>query len=117
MGNIRTVLKEMFPDAGEYSDDQINAARRVMQASTSRTPRSMRLPSIYIPVGGEYVCFGKTYRCIARPKVVPRDCCLGCDLSRIKYPCPAALQCSKFDRADGRFVWFVEVSKDKSNEG
>lgn len=109
MGNIKTVLKAMYPGVADYTEEQIRTARRVMLASVHRSARSSRLPSIYVPVGGTYTCFGETYRCVERPDVVPRDCCLGCDLSRIKHPCPAALQCSKFDRADGRFVWFEKI--------
>lgn len=112
MGNIKTVLKEMYPGVEAYTEDQIKAARRVVLASVRRTPRSSRLPSIYIPVGGTYVYYGETFRCVVRPPVVPRDCCLGCAFARAKYPCPAALQCSKFDRADGNFVWFVKDTLD-----
>lgn len=109
MGNIKTVLKAMYPDRDEYTDEEVASARRVMAASVHRTPRSMRLPSIFVPIGGDYVYGGVTYRCVRRPHVVPRDACLGCAFSASGKPCPAALQCSKFDRRDGVFVWFERV--------
>ena len=109
MGNIKSVLRELYPGRDTYTDEELATARRVMLASLGRTPRSARLPSIFIPIGGEYVSGGVRYRCVKRPRVVPRDCCIGCDFSESKRGCPAALQCSKFDRRDHTFVWFVEV--------
>lgn len=109
MGNIKSVLKELYPGKEVYSEEEMSSARRIMDASVMRTGRSSRLPSVYIPVGGEYVYGGIRYKCVIRPSVAPRDCCSGCDFRCLKYPCPAALQCSKFDRRDGRFVWFVRV--------
>lgn len=114
MGNIKSVLHEMYPGRDTYTEAELLAARRVMDASVMRTDRSSRLPSVYVPVGGEYVYGGIKYRCIVRPNVSPRDCCRGCDFRCLRYPCPAALQCSKFDRRDGRFVWFVRVEEKES---
>lgn len=109
MGNIKSVLKEMFPGASAYSPEQVAAARRVMLAAVTRRERSSRAPSIYVEIGGTYRYLGVEFRCVRRPNVVPRDACRGCDLGRVCHPCPAAIQCSKFDRRDGKFVWFVRV--------
>ena len=109
MGNIKSVLKELYPVRDEYTEEEIAVARRVVLASVRRTPRSMRLPSIFVPVGGEYIYGGVVYRCIKRPNVVPKDACLGCAFNKPGRSCPAALQCSKFDRKDGVFVWFEDV--------
>lgn len=106
MGNIKSVLREMYPGREDYTAEEVAVARRVMSASLGRAPRSARFPSIFIPVGGYYTYAGVRYRCVVRPRVVPRDCCRGCAFERCS--CPAALQCSRFDRRDHRFVWFVE---------
>ena len=106
MGNIQTVLKVMYPGVEDYTEEQMSSARRAIAAAVRRTQRSMRLPSIYIPIGGYYVNGGTRYLCVARPRVHPKDGCTGCAFA--KRQCPAALQCSKFDRADNRFVWFVK---------
>ena len=74
--------------------------------------RNYKLPKEFIPVGAYVDCGGFRYRCIERPPVcgmLPEDACSGCDISR-KYRSCGSLQCSRFDRKDGRNVWFVEAS-------
>lgn len=107
MGNIRSVLRVMYPGRDVYSDEEIAIAGSVIAVISGRSSRSSRLPSVYVPVGGIYEYGGFRYRCVVRPGVVPRDCCVGCAFSAPGVACPSALQCSKFDRRDGRFVWFV----------
>jgi len=109
MGNITTVLKEMYPGRDSYTDEEVALARRAMLAALRMAPRSMRLPSIFVPIGGEYVYGGLKYRCVKRPNVHHRDCCLGCAFNALKGPCPPAIQCSSFDRRDRTFVWFERV--------
>jgi len=110
MGNIKSVLREMYPGRDRYTEAEMDAARRVMMVAALRSDRSQRLPSIFIEVGGEYTYCGERFRCVKRPRVSPRDACRGCSFNKKRYSCPAALQCSKFDRRDGLFVWFVEIS-------
>ena len=108
MGNIRSVLKELYGIRDEYSEEEVCVARRVLAASVRSTPRSSRFPSVFVPVGGYYTSAGVRYRCVLRPRgIVPRDCCRGCAFDAPGMSCPAALQCSKHDRSDHRFVWFV----------
>ena len=91
-----------------YSAEETATARRVFEAVVSCAPRDSRLPSIFVPIGGHYVYGGVRYKCVARPRDIRvRDCCKGCSFSKLKGPCPVALQCSKFDRRDKKFVWFV----------
>lgn len=107
MGNIRSVLRALYPDRDTYTESEVATARRVMAVVSDRSSRSSRLPSVYVPVGGFYEYGGFRYRCVVRPDVVPRDCCVGCAFSASGVSCPSALQCSRFDRRDGLFVWFV----------
>lgn len=103
---ISKVLRAMFPGADEYTDEQIESARKAVSAIMHRSERRMRLPSVFVPIGGIYKRGDVSYRCVARPRVNPRDCCRGCAFYHMQ--CPEVLQCSKFDREDGRFVWFVK---------
>lgn len=108
VGYIKSVLKEMYPGKTEYSSAEMALARRVIAATLRSSPRSSRFPSVFVPVGGVYYSSGVPYRCIDRPKgLAPRDCCRGCAFNAPDIGCPAALQCSRFDRQDGHFVWFV----------
>ena len=77
--------------------------------------QSGRLPKRFIPIGGEVERYGNTFVCVEAPPVEtlqPYEACRGCWFARTRRDdglaasC-AALQCSKFDRKDGRNVWFV----------
>ena len=66
--------------------------------------------NVFIPVGGEFVSRGIRYRCIVRPVVTaPRNACLGCAFSG--GHCPPRLQCTKSERRDDCFVWFIRVEE------
>ena len=69
-----------------------------------KNEKLLRRPSLYVPIGGEVVVAGVRYRCVQRPVVEPIDACSGCAFRG--GHCPPTLQCSKFVRRDGRFVWF-----------
>lgn len=61
------------------------------------------------PIGYEFESRGVLVRCVERPYVdYIADACSGCFFR--KGTCPKS-QCSSFSRADGRNVWFVEVSR------
>ena len=67
------------------------------------------LPSIFVPVGRRIEVGSHTYRCVeADRSVLPCDACRGCSFARNRRNCNK-MQCSSFDRKDGRFVWFEEV--------
>ena len=72
-----------------------------------KNEKLLRHPSLFIPIGGEVVVAGVRYRCIERPDVHWLDCCRGCGFFG-KPNCPPRLQCTKFVRRDGKFVWFIE---------
>jgi len=73
-----------------------------------------RLPRRFIPIGGEVERYGQTFVCVEAPPVeelLPCEACRGCWFARThrdnRISNCSALQCSKFDRKDGRNVWFV----------
>lgn len=80
------------------------------------------LPTRYVPVGGEFTRYGVRLVCVRRPRV---ECisgaCRGCWFSRgrkvingetVMLNCND-IQCSSWDRMDGRNVWFVEKGFEK----
>lgn len=70
--------------------------------------KEVRRPSLSCAVGGTLLVGGVEYRCVAVPPGTDhRDCCVGCDFSRLYRNC-SAVACSAFDRPDGVFVWYVE---------
>lgn len=75
--------------------------------------RGGKLPQRFIPVGGELERCGRVFVCVERHSVaLPKDACFGCWFAKTHRDklisnC-SALQCSRFDRKDGRDVWFVE---------
>lgn len=71
--------------------------------------KAMKLPTMFIPVGGKGVYGGKEYECIVRrDSMLPVSrTCEGCAF--VSGNCPPLWQCSKFDRRDRRNVWFREV--------
>lgn len=63
----------------------------------------------YIPLHGRLTRDGLTLECVERPEIEsPKDACLGCYLRKQGMDCNG-IQCSKFDRRDGKFVWFVRM--------
>lgn len=77
------------------------------------------LPTRYVPVGGEFTRYGVRLVCVQRPRVSGVSAaCKGCWFSRgRKVICGETvmlncndIQCSSWDRMDGRNVWFVERS-------
>lgn len=110
MGKIERVLQDIFPgrDSGEFTEAERELALRAIGAAARDAKRS-RIPRRDVRIGETFLSKGKEYRCVRVPKSVDfRDACSGCAFER--SACPAA-RCSKFDRADGNFVWFVEEPK------
>lgn len=74
-----------------------------------RPSRAEDLPTRFVPVGGRVRMGGVEYECVeAGAETCPSAACSGCDFSREGRGC-WSLQCSPFDRRDGKFVWFREV--------
>lgn len=71
-----------------------------------KSAKLLRKPMVYVPIGKYIFIGGERFKCVLRPNVVPIDACLGCAFRG--RSCPPRLQCSKFDRRDGKFVWFVK---------
>ena len=86
---------------------------------SSSGPSSNGLPTRYVPVGSEFTRYGVRLVCVKRPQVGSVSAaCKGCWFSRgrkviggetVMLNCND-IQCSKWDRMDGRNVWFVEKS-------
>lgn len=69
-------------------------------------------PSVDCEIGAVLVFRGVRYRCVERPYIgCMRDACSGCSLSGRGRTCDT-VRCSKWDRADGTFVWYVEEGGD-----
>ena len=72
------------------------------------------LPTKYIPIGDVLERCGRKFVAVPRPdasRLAVADACMGCFFAK----CPASfsncntLQCSRWDRADGRNIWFVPM--------
>lgn len=79
----------------------------------------LSLPTRYVRIGSILVRYGKTLECVERPKgLAPCDACRGCWFSTGKGHIGGGvvncrdIQCSSWDRMDGRNVWFVEASEE-----
>lgn len=80
------------------------------------------LPTRYVPVGEEFARYGVRLVCVLRPRVeCVSSACRGCWFSRgrrviggevVMLNCKD-IQCSAWDRMDGKNVWFVEKGFDK----
>ena len=85
---------------------------------SDKIPRVSRvLPTRFVPVGKTIVRYGKEFRCVLRPPVEtlsPTEACKGCWFAkthrddRLVSNC-TAIQCSSWDRKDGKNVWFQLV--------
>ena len=106
-----SLLRRVCPGR-EFTDGEIEAANLVLSSFMGSEDRKSRIPRRYIPLGGRYEKDGKEYVCVERDEVSRIcDACSGCCFSKSSSPdrwC-LGLQCSMWDRADGRDVWFVEA--------
>ena len=65
------------------------------------------LPHRFIPVGGEFESRGMRVTVVERPaRLDASEACSGCVFNTMLCP---RVQCSKWDRADGKNVWYKEV--------
>lgn len=75
------------------------------------------LPTRYVPIGDEFTRYGVRLVCVRRPRVASVSAaCKGCWFSRgrkvingetVMLNCND-IQCSSWDRMDGKNVWFVD---------
>jgi len=77
------------------------------------SPRSRSLPTRYVPVGEIVERYGVRLRCVERRPVHSFSAaCKGCWFRRCSVDGTIVncndIQCSRWDRMDGRNVWFVE---------
>lgn len=105
MAKIDRVLKKVFPGRDTFTEDEKKLAQRCIEAANADAARS-RMPRSEYAVGETFEKAGATLKVIARPRGIhPSEACSGCFfISRNCY----GLKCSKFDRSDETFVWFVE---------
>lgn len=74
---------------------------------------SEKLPTRFVPVGGTIRRYGFTFVAVKRPaasQLLPCEACSGCWFAKGRIGdlitnC-TDIQCSKWDRMDGRNVWF-----------
>ena len=75
---------------------------------------SSGLPTRYVALGDEFVRYGVRLVCIGRPPgLLPTAGCKGCWFNRSRSADGNPIncndiQCSSWDRMDGRNVWFVD---------
>ena len=75
------------------------------------------LPTRYVRLGEEFMRYGVSLVCVRRPEGLhPGDACKGCWFAKgrkrlcgdtVMVNCND-MQCSSWDRMDGRNVWFIE---------
>ena len=73
---------------------------------------SAGLPTRYVSLGDEFERYGVRLVCVRRPSgLLPTAACKGCWFRRSRIGDVVIncndIQCSSFDRMDGRNVWFV----------
>lgn len=111
------LLRRVCPGR-EFTPGEIEAANIVLGAMNATADAKLRIPRRFVPVGGFYVKDGVSYECVPRGEVgCVRDACKGCAFCRTSSSdrwC-LGLQCSMWDREDGRDVWFV-VSEGDDDE-
>ena len=106
MGTVYDILHAIFPDRDEFCEDEVSRVISAMRMPGEVSPKTVvRRPMRFVPVGEVVTVRNVRYRCVERPEVHHRDCCSGCAF--VGSTCPPYLQCSKFDRRDRRFIWFV----------
>ena len=108
MDKVEVILRRAFPERDVFDDSEVRFASLVLAASLVGDGRSAALPTRFVEVGGLVEVGGIRYRCIERTdESCPAAACWGCDISRKGRWCQD-LQCGRFDRRDGRNVWYVE---------
>ena len=91
----------------------IFALMREKESSNKPLRASEKLPTRFVPVGGTISRYGFTLTAVLRPsaaKLLPCEACSGCWFAKGRVGelitnC-TDIQCSKWDRMDGRNVWF-----------
>lgn len=81
-----------------------------MEGNGNENPK---LPTRYVPLGGEFVRYGVRLVCIRRPYLPSvSGACKGCFFKRSRVGDVVVncddIQCSSWDRMDGLNVWFRE---------
>lgn len=77
-----------------------------------RIHNTQRLPWKYVPLGDAVEICGVRYRCVERPPSESLEVPLACSGCVFATPALAnrnhcaGLKCSRWDRSDGRNVWF-----------
>ena len=109
MNKEERILRKMFPDRRDFSEEEVSYVGRVLSAYLEPSSRNTALPSRFVEVGDSVEVGGYRYKCVLRERIsAPCEACKGCDFSR-KYRNCGDVQCSSFDRRDGRNVWFAEI--------
>lgn len=71
------------------------------------------LPTRFVYLNESFTRYGVRLTCVLRPRGLnPRDACLGCWFNKARRGATITtcrdIQCSSWDRMDGKNVWFVE---------
>ena len=107
MGREERILRRIYPEKGAFSESEWQLAREILMIADGKTEKASSLPRRFVMLGDVLEFRGRRYRCVLRDEVHWIDCCRGCAFQG--GDCPSFLQCSKFDRQDGRNVWFEEI--------
>lgn len=100
------LLRVLMPGKEDFSAEDYAFARVLLSEADGKSGKASSLPSMFVPLGGTVRYKGRVYRCVVREEVTWAECCRGCAFCGCD--CPPALQCSSFDRRDGRNVWYQE---------
>ena len=100
------ILRRLYPGREVFTPEEVAFAMKAMQLVVEEN-RNTVVPSKDVAIGARFIRGGIEYECVPRPIVGVRDACMGCSFAA--RPSCSAPRCSKFDRSDGKFVWFKRV--------
>lgn len=104
------ILKSLYPQRDDFSEQEEAFVDAILRASATLPKRRIQAPSSWCGVGDTLTVGGRTYRCVEVPSDTHwSEACSGCDFSRCYRNCDGVM-CSKFDRKDGKFVWYQEIN-------
>lgn len=97
----------MYP-SGVWTDEAVRVVSEMVYGGSGRY---VGLPTRYVAIGARVRLGDRVYECLERSRVdVPEDACRGCAFRNGRPAC-GDLQCSRWDRADGKNVWFGRVER------
>lgn len=109
-GRVEELLRRLNPGREKFSAEERTIVGEYIGEDVGVSRRFDRLPWVFVPIGGRIRVRGREYECVKADGVLlPSQACSGCDMRGGRCQC-VKYQCSPWDRRDGKFTWFREVS-------